>query len=98
MVREIKENLCCVCLYKEMDSSKFSIDSLEKFYSLFDGSKFMFNNERFFCFEVLLKFFLLGKFYSMVVNLLYCMVYRMIFLIVFNFIFFNLFVFFLSLI
>lgn len=69
MVRDIKENLCCVCLYKEMDSSKFSIDSLEKFYILFDGSKFMFNNERFFCFEVLLKFFLLGKFYSMVVIL-----------------------------
>lgn len=60
MVREIKENLCCVRLHKETDNSKSSTDSPEKSYSLPDGSKLTLNNERFLCPEALLKPSLLG--------------------------------------
>lgn len=55
MVRDIKENLCCVRLHKETDNSKSSTDSPEKSYTLPDGSKLTLNNERFLCPEALLK-------------------------------------------
>lgn len=67
MVRDIKENLCCVRLHKETDSSKSSIDCPEKSYSLPDGSELTLNNERFLCPEALFKPSLLGKSCSMVV-------------------------------
>lgn len=71
MVRDIKENLCCVRLHKETDNSKSSTDSPEKSYTLPDGSKLTLNNERFLCPEALLKPSLLGKSYSMVVILIW---------------------------